>query len=155
MLALQRCSAKYVPPGEGSVNSLIEGPHHTMSVTNPYPVDSATRTCCGGIGRHTRECSLVVPPPGAHIVDDWESGGDDQRVILGHNRSILDSEVYVGTACIQHRDGHIDDGSTGGEGPSVSVHTDSGQVSLNSDQARILAALLLESAALVDGWVQR
>lgn len=23
---------------------------------NPYPVDSATRPCCGGIGTHTRNC---------------------------------------------------------------------------------------------------
>lgn len=23
---------------------------------NPYPVDSATRACCGGIGTHTRGC---------------------------------------------------------------------------------------------------
>ncbi|STZ43562.1 hypothetical protein [Mycolicibacterium gilvum] len=30
-----------------------------MTVTNPYPVDSAARTCCGGIGRHTRYCSAV------------------------------------------------------------------------------------------------
>lgn len=30
-----------------------------MTQTNPYPVDSATRACCGGIGRHTRYCSAV------------------------------------------------------------------------------------------------
>jgi len=27
-----------------------------MSTTR-YPVDSATRTCCGGIGRHSRTCA--------------------------------------------------------------------------------------------------
>ncbi|CAJ1505648.1 hypothetical protein [[Mycobacterium] burgundiense] len=28
--------------------------------TTEYPVDSTTRTCCGGIGRHTRDCSLRI-----------------------------------------------------------------------------------------------
>ena len=95
----------------------------------------------------------VAPPPGADVIDDWGSGGDDRRVILGHHRYVLDSDVFVSTACIQHRDGHIDDGSTGDEAPSVYI--DGAPASLNSDQARILAALLLESAALIDGWVQR
>ncbi|MBI5536690.1 MAG: hypothetical protein HY898_28480 [Deltaproteobacteria bacterium] len=32
--------------------------------TNPHPVDSTTRTCCGGIGDHTAEC-----PPALRIFD--------------------------------------------------------------------------------------
>ena len=95
----------------------------------------------------------VAPPPGADVVDDWGSGGAERRVILGLHRYVLDSGVFVSTACIQHRDGRIDDGSTGDEAPSVYI--DGAPASLNSDQARILAALLLESAALIDGWVQR
>ncbi|QZT54600.1 hypothetical protein [Mycolicibacterium austroafricanum] len=122
--------------------------------TNPYPVDSATRTCCGGIGTHTRTCSTEpAAPAGASVIDDWGSGGEDRRVILGHDRHVIDSDVFVSTACIQHRDGRIDDGTTGDEGPSV--YLDGAPASLNSDQARILAALLLESAALIDGWVRR
>lgn len=30
-----------------------------MTTTNPYPVDSTTRSCCGGIGRHTRTCTAA------------------------------------------------------------------------------------------------
>lgn len=33
--------------------------------TNPYPVDSTTRTCCGGIGRHTRDCTAPAEVVGA------------------------------------------------------------------------------------------
>lgn len=94
-----------------------------------------------------------APPNGTDVIDDWGSGGDGRRVILGYNRHVIDSDVFVSTACIQHRDGRIDDGSTGDEAPSVYI--DGAPASLNSDQARILAALLLESAALIDGWVQR
>ncbi len=94
-----------------------------------------------------------APPPGADTIDDWGSGGEGRRVILGYNRHVIDSDVFVSTACVQERDGHIDDGSNGGEAPSVYI--DGAPASLNSDQARVLAALLLESAALVDGWVQR
>ncbi|CAN5397010.1 hypothetical protein BH09ACT8_BH09ACT8_45880 [soil metagenome] len=35
--------------------------------TTPYPVDSTTRICCGGIGRHTRECTTSVVGPQWHI----------------------------------------------------------------------------------------
>lgn len=28
---------------------------------NPYPVDSTTHDCCGGIGGHTQECGVYLP----------------------------------------------------------------------------------------------
>lgn len=39
-----------------------------MTQHTDYPVDSATRECCGGIGGHTQSCSTVTverhaPPP--------------------------------------------------------------------------------------------
>ncbi|MGE0221117.1 hypothetical protein [Mycolicibacterium sp.] len=118
-----------------------------------WAVDSATRTCCCGIGTHTRTCpSEPTPPPGTDCLDDWGSGGEDRRVILGHDRRVLDSDVFVGTSCIQWRDGRIADGT---DDDAPTVYLDGAPASLNSDQARILAALLLESAALIDGWVQR
>ena len=108
-----------------------------MTTFNPFPADSSAGP---------------IPPVGADVVDTWGSGGEDRRVILGHDRRVLDSDVFVSTSCVQHRDGHIDDGA---EGEVPSVYIDGAPASLNSDQARILAALLLESAALIDGWVQR
>lgn len=30
---------------------------HHDTATNPYPVDSATRPCCKGIGGHTQSCT--------------------------------------------------------------------------------------------------
>lgn len=41
---------------------VVSPPAHTADmplsaqIDNPYPVDSMTRTCCGGIGTHTRDC---------------------------------------------------------------------------------------------------
>lgn len=33
-----------------------------MMTDNPFPVDSATRACCGGIGTHTRGCRGASDP---------------------------------------------------------------------------------------------
>lgn len=33
-----------------------------MMADSPYPVDSATRACCGGIGTHTRGCRGASAP---------------------------------------------------------------------------------------------
>lgn len=30
-----------------------------MTTTAPHPVDSTTRSCCGGIGRHTTDCAAA------------------------------------------------------------------------------------------------
>lgn len=35
-----------------------------MPESNPHPVDSATRTCCGGIGTHTTACQKPIHPSG-------------------------------------------------------------------------------------------
>lgn len=60
---------------------------------DPYPVDSATRTCCGGIGNHTAECSLEpidLDPPDPALarweeLSDWDGivhhYGDAEKVI--------------------------------------------------------------------------
>ncbi len=34
----------------------------THNPDDQHPVDSTTRTCCGGIGRHTPDCDLVGRP---------------------------------------------------------------------------------------------
>jgi hypothetical protein len=72
-------------------------------------------------------------------------------VVLGIPHTVTDSDVTLSTSCIQHLDGRIDDGS-GDECPRVYIDQ---PVELNSDQARELAALLLELAAQIDGWVAR
>ena len=44
-----------------------------MSKSNsptPYPVDSTTRPCCGGIGNHTQACSTVAPVQLGEVIDE-------------------------------------------------------------------------------------
>ena len=48
-----------------------------MSTANEWPVDSTTRTCCGGIGRHTRDCTA---PADATHVDQWADLDDDGQL---------------------------------------------------------------------------
>ncbi|HEY6576795.1 MAG TPA: hypothetical protein VI029_18115 [Mycobacterium sp.] len=93
----------------------------------------------------------IGPPPGSGFVDTWEAGGGDRRVVLGIKHTVTDCDVTVSTSCIQYLDGRIDDGS-GDECPRMYIDQ---SVELNSDQARELAALLLELAKQIDGWVAR
>jgi hypothetical protein len=124
-----------------------------MSTTDPYAVNSTTRHCCRGIGRHTLECPEVsgVPlPAGADFGDVWglhiRQGA--YRVVTGPNRGVTDSDdAALWISGIQFWDGSID-----GDGviETPAVHVEGGR--LNSDQARELAAALLEAAAVRDGW---
>ena len=43
-------------PSESTIQQETEK-GRSMTTVNPYPVDSATRPCCGGIGGHSRECT--------------------------------------------------------------------------------------------------
>ncbi len=70
-------------------------------MTNHYPVDSTTRTCCGGIGRHTRDCErCTVYTSGlsniAVTVDDgvWLSVSTDD----GHGGVLLHDELCLSPA---------------------------------------------------------
>jgi hypothetical protein len=106
----------------------------------------------------------VPLPVGAETESGWYD--DDAphqafRIIYGRVRSIGDEIVHlnghttglcdVETSACQYPDGTLD---TGNDGPRVQVHVydDSG---LTAAQARGVAALLLEAADEVDGWVQR
>jgi hypothetical protein len=94
----------------------------------------------------------TVLPDGATTNDDWQ-GHDRQpyRVVLGADRTVTDHPVKVSPSAVQWADGSIDDGHI--EGPNVYVIDGGNWLSpLNSDQARELAAALLEAAAEIDGW---
>lgn len=94
----------------------------------------------------------VAPPPGVVIVDEWQQDDpQDYRVVIGADRTVTDHSARVSPSAVQWADGRVDDGRI--EGPSVYV-LDVG-APLNSDQARELAAALLEAAAEVDGWAAR
>lgn len=142
--------------------------------TTPYPVDSATRTCCGGIGTHTRDCthcsaemrylidlaaesskanhpSAVPLPPAAVLADAWEVDEPPYRFIKGANHA-GDSNPAVGWVCataVQYRDGSID--QTAEEGPMVMFDL----TPLTIEQARALAAALTAAAGDAEGWAAR
>src|SRR5258707_11144605 len=94
----------------------------------------------------------VPLPTGAVFGDNWE-GEPAERVIMGQNRSITDTDVVIWTSAIQFADGRIQQDEGGASEPPL-VHVDGG-VDLNSDQARELAAALIEAAAEVDRWAAR
>jgi hypothetical protein len=71
-------------------------------------------------------------------------------VLLGEVRGIdgVDTDlVCVQVTAIQHADGRIDDGMH--EPPHVYLRDDA----LTATQARELAALLVEAADVIDGWL--
>ncbi len=103
----------------------------------------------------TTTAATAIPdvplPAGAEHGDTWEGPGP-RRVIMGPDRRITDSDVYIWTSAIQQADGQI--APENPEPPQVHIE-ETGDVGLNSDQARELAAVLLEAAAVLDGWAAR
>lgn len=58
-----------------------------MSTVTPHPVDSTTRTCCGGIGGHARDCwrirdkrRRITNSLAAYPASDWTLD-EAQRVL--------------------------------------------------------------------------
>jgi hypothetical protein len=93
----------------------------------------------------------IAPPAGA-TADVWK-GTPPERIVYGASRGIPDYEVNVWTSANQFADGTLDDGSRS-EPPTV--HREVGaSTGMNSDQAKILAAVLLEAADEIDGWASR
>ncbi len=96
----------------------------------------------------------VPLPLGARTFDTWQDDDPQPyRVILGADRTVTDHKVRVSPSAVQWADGSVDDGHI--EAPHVYVFELGEGAPLNSDQARELAAALLEAAAEVDGWAVR
>jgi hypothetical protein len=80
-------------------------------------------------------------PAGALEAKNWEP--ENYRIIHGPDQGITDTDVRIWTSAIQWLDGSIN---------SDAEEDELRNVDLNSDQARELAAVLLETAAVLDGW---
>ena len=94
----------------------------------------------------------VPTPAGAEHDGTWaEDDLQPYRVIYGVSRGVVGHQLALQTSALQYADGNI---NTTDDPPRVSldIHYDSG---LTSDQARDLAASLIEAATEVDGWVAR
>jgi len=99
--------------------------------------------------------SPVGPPAGADLVCEWETCRSltRYRVIFGADRFVTDTQVRVYATVVQLADGSIDQCTV--EEPSVNVSDSECDVPpLNLDQARELAALLLEAVREIEGWLQ-
>ncbi|GFG78572.1 hypothetical protein MPRG_18480 [Mycobacterium paragordonae] len=94
----------------------------------------------------------VALPPAAVGGEVWDRHAPAHRVVWGVDRTTTDHPATVHTSAIQLADGSID--VVGNiEAPQVFLHLgDRG--GFNSDQARELAAALLEAAAELDGWTR-
>ena len=99
--------------------------------------------------------SDVAPPPGADLVDSWETGAaQPYRVVFGVDRLITDSGFRVYATVIQLPDGSIDTGTI--EEPNITMSDNERDgPSFNVDQARELAAVLLEAVRDIKRWVTR
>ncbi|MGQ9408931.1 hypothetical protein [Mycolicibacterium gilvum] len=120
--------------------------------TTEHPVDSTTRPCCGGIGRHTRDCRPdVAPPPGANP-DMWIDGVRDvwrQVGAVAVSRDPLKCPT-VTVLAEQRRDG-----SLGCIDVTLDVAMGRSDTGMAAVQARQLARLLTEAADLAERWASR
>lgn len=96
----------------------------------------------------------VTLPAGVARVDDWELDGDHAyyRFIVGATRTLSDHRIRVSAHAFQWSDGTLDDGNIL-SAPGIAIHDVDCGGPLTSDQARELAAALLEAAMEFDSWV--
>ena len=95
----------------------------------------------------------IAPPLGARIVDEWQHDDPQPyRIVMGAHRTV----TTTSSGCPQPRSS----GPTAASTPDGSNRRRSTWTILtngirNSDQARELAAVLLQAADEVDGWSDR
>jgi malonyl CoA-acyl carrier protein transacylase len=98
--------------------------------------------------------SDVTLPAGVARVNDWEPDGDQAhcRFIVGVTPTLTDHPIGVSVHAFQWSDGTLDDGEILSP-PGIAIHNVDAVGPLDSEQARELAAALLEAAAEFDSWV--
>lgn len=87
-----------------------------------------------------------IPRPDGATADEWQHDPELHRVVHGQDRT-AEPDTFVGTAAVQLGDGRLDDGSVFAP-PVVLVNDQPYTV----EQARALAALILDAAAELDRW---
>ncbi|ULE32868.1 hypothetical protein [Mycobacterium sp. IDR2000157661] len=113
--------------------------------TNPYPVDSATRPCCGAIGTHTPDCR----PAGAVHVNEWTDFGEERfRCFAGPIREIPEIPFNDGPANVSIDGTQLFDGTV--EHRCIRLTGIGWEDQLTSEVARKLATALLGAADDLD-----
>lgn len=133
-----------------------------MSTTAPdqsadriaYPVDSATRPCCKGIGAHTPDRQPDVPAPaGAVRLLPWES-----PAVSGHPEWLRYFDGTTRTVALDNRDRDAEvtiEGAQWGDGRvdgwAVRVFNVNSDWPLTLEQARALGEALIAAADEISG----
>jgi hypothetical protein len=101
----------------------------------------------------------TTPPPGTEVAYPWQddhiAGQQPYRTVCGVDRHITDHDATVYPAVVQLADGTIQDDHESSPGIYVCQSGRDALHKLNVDQARELAAALLDCVAELDRWVQR
>lgn len=96
----------------------------------------------------------VPLPAGAEWADDWQDvQSTPWRVIKSAERHIDGCEVSVFATAVQWTDGTLD--QSGGDAPHVTVGGFDYYDGVTADQARAVAAAILEAADELDKWTSR
>lgn len=101
----------------------------------------------------TESLTVSLPVGVATAEHEWQpadAGHPPYRIIFGADRTVTNHAVQVSPSAVQWADGSVDDGVV--EAPSIYVFNLGDAAPLSSDQARELAAVLLESATMIDTW---
>jgi hypothetical protein len=95
--------------------------------------------------------TTVALPPGASTFDDWQDADPQPYRVIEKATKVTDHQLTVVASAVQWIDGTVDDGRI--EGPQIAIWGIDENDPLNSDQARELASVLLQTAAEVDRWL--
>lgn len=126
--------------------------------TTKYPVDSATRTCCGGIGTHTRACRLddIPLPPGTDSPSGWEyDTNGTYRMCWGEGIQPADTAVSVAWHANQYANGLVPADDAGVLIDQIVDGCARDCLALSTAGARSLAEALIHAANELDRWSQR
>lgn len=125
-------------PSESTIQQETEK-GRSMSTVNPYPVDSATRPCCGGIGGHSHDCRPEPPVPAGATTDGWNTVNSDGILVRSLEWSRHDTErASIGVDGWQDVNGVVTRG--------ISVYGLSEGESLTANEAVKVALALLKAA---------
>jgi hypothetical protein len=92
----------------------------------------------------------VPLPAGATAEDDaWATWENESRIFRGPDRVVLNGAAEVRTCGVQYLDGSVDDGE---DPPGVDICTFI-DGDLRSEHVRKIAAVLIDAADEIDGWV--
>jgi hypothetical protein len=131
--------------------AMLPQPQWSTDPRSRRDIDKLLLSRARGHARDNLVAEMIGPvdlPARMAIFDIWQEGDPQPyRVILGKYRTIPGHAARVSTAAIQFADGSIDDGRL--EPPNITLY-DVQDERLSSDDARELAAVLLEAADELD-----